>query len=68
MVDFIVKHPNIGAAISFHTHSGVMSSSLHTPEGLRMAPLWVWKLTAAPMFGWAVMKSTIARTSGSLVG
>ena len=25
-------------------------------------------LTAAPMFGWRTMKSTIARTSGSLVG
>jgi murein tripeptide amidase MpaA len=24
MVDFIVKHPNIGAAISYHTHSGVI--------------------------------------------
>ena len=38
------------------------------PIGRRMTPLWVWKLTAAPMFGWWVMKSTIARTSGSLVG
>jgi len=26
MVDFIVKHPNIGAAVSFHTHSGVIST------------------------------------------
>ena len=47
MVDFIVKHPNIGRKI--------------TPE-------WVWKLTAAPMFGCLTMKSTIARTSGSLAG
>ena len=45
-----------------------MSSSLCVPIGRRITPLWVWKLTAAPMFGCLTMKSTIARTSGSLVG
>ena len=30
MVDFIVKHPNIGAAISFHTHSGVILRPMGT--------------------------------------
>jgi hypothetical protein len=45
-----------------------MSSSLCVPMGRRMTPLWVWKLIAAPMLGWRTMKSTIARTSGSLVG
>jgi hypothetical protein len=45
-----------------------MSSSLCVPIGRRITPLWVWKLTAAPMLGCLTMKSTIARTSGSLVG
>jgi hypothetical protein len=36
--------------------------------GRRITPLCVWKLTAAPMLGCVTMKSTIARTSGSLVG
>jgi hypothetical protein len=45
-----------------------MSSSLCVPMGRRITPLWVWKLTAAPMLGWLVMKCTMARTSGSLVG
>ena len=45
-----------------------MSSSLCVPIGRRITPLWVWKLIAAPMFGCLTMKSTIARTSGSLVG
>jgi murein tripeptide amidase MpaA len=30
MVDFIVKHPNIGAAISYHTHSGVILRPMGT--------------------------------------
>jgi hypothetical protein len=29
-VDFIVKHPNIGAAVSFHTHSGVILRPMGT--------------------------------------
>ena len=45
-----------------------MSSSDVVPIGRRMTPLWVWKLMAAPMLGCATQKSTIARTSGSLVG
>ena len=30
MVDFIVTHPNIGAAISYHTHSGVILRPMGT--------------------------------------
>ena len=45
-----------------------MSSSAVVPIGRRITPLCVWKLTAAPMLGCATQKSTIARTSGSLVG
>ena len=45
-----------------------MSSSLCVPMGRRITPLWVWKLIAAPMLRWRTMKSTIARTSGSLAG
>ena len=45
-----------------------MSSSLCVPIGRRITPQWVWKLTPAPMLGCLTMKSTIARTSGSLVG
>ncbi|MGA1318721.1 MAG: M14 family metallopeptidase, partial [Rubrivivax sp.] len=30
MVDFVTRHPNIGAAISFHTHSGVILRPMAT--------------------------------------
>jgi murein tripeptide amidase MpaA len=45
MVDFIVKHPNIGAAISFHTHSGVILRPMGTQSDDDMTPedLWVYK-------------------------
>ncbi len=32
MVDFIVRHPNIGAAVSFHTHSGVILRPMGEPD------------------------------------
>ena len=51
-----------------HKSSGVICSSLMVPIGRKMTPEWVWKLTAAPMLGCLTTKSTIARTSGSLVG
>jgi murein tripeptide amidase MpaA len=45
MVDFIVKHPNIGAAISYHTHSGVILRPMGTESDEQMIPedLWVYK-------------------------
>ena len=45
MVDFIVRHPNIGAAISFHTHSGVILRPMGTQSDDDMTPedLWQYK-------------------------
>ncbi len=45
MVDFIVGHPNIGAAISFHTHSGVILRPMGTQSDDDMIPedLWTYK-------------------------
>jgi hypothetical protein len=52
MVDFIVKHPNIGAAVSFHTHSGVILRPMGTQSDDDMTPedLWIYKRcrTSAP--------------------
>jgi murein tripeptide amidase MpaA len=45
MVDFIVAHPNIGAAISYHTHSGVILRPMGTQSDDDMIPedLWTYK-------------------------
>jgi murein tripeptide amidase MpaA len=45
MVDFIVGHPNIGAAVSFHTHSGVILRPMGTEADDAMVPedLWLFK-------------------------
>ena len=45
MVDFIVKHPNIGAALSFHTHSGVILRPMGSCSDDDMTPedLWTYK-------------------------
>jgi murein tripeptide amidase MpaA len=45
MVDFIVKHPNTGAAVSFHTHSGVILRPMGTQSDDDMTPedLWIYK-------------------------
>ena len=45
MVDFITKHPNIGAAVSFHTHSGVILRPMGTQSDDDMTPedLWQYK-------------------------
>ena len=45
MVDFITKHPNIGAAVSFHTHSGVILRPMGTQADDDMTPedLWQYK-------------------------
>jgi len=45
MVDFVTRHPNIGAAVSFHTHSGVILRPMGTNSDDDMTPedLWVYK-------------------------
>jgi murein tripeptide amidase MpaA len=45
MVDFCVNHPNIGAAVSFHTHSGVILRPMGTQSDDDMTPedLWLYK-------------------------
>ncbi len=45
MIDFIVGHPNIGAAISYHTHSGVILRPMGTQSDDDMIPedLWAYK-------------------------
>ncbi len=45
MVDFVVKHRNIGAAVSFHTHSGVILRPMGTQSDDDMTPedLWIYK-------------------------
>jgi len=44
MVDFITSHPNIGAVISFHTHSGVILRPLGTQSDDDMIPEDLWSL------------------------
>jgi murein tripeptide amidase MpaA len=43
MVDFIVQHPNIGAAISYHTHSGVILRPMGTCSDDDMIPEDLWQ-------------------------
>jgi len=45
MVEFVVAHPNIGAAVSFHTHSGVILRPMGTQSDDDMTPedLWQYK-------------------------
>jgi hypothetical protein len=45
MVAFITGHPNIGAAVSFHTHSGVILRPMGTQSDDDMVPedLWTYK-------------------------
>ncbi|MBV8500857.1 MAG: carboxypeptidase [Paucibacter sp.] len=45
MVDFVIAHPNIGAAISFHTHSGVILRPMGSCSDEDMIPedLWTYK-------------------------
>jgi murein tripeptide amidase MpaA len=42
MVDFIVAHPNVGAAISYHTHSGVILRPMGTQSDDDMIPEDLW--------------------------
>ena len=44
MVDFIVRHPNIGAAISYHTHSGVILRPMGTQSDDDMIPEDLWSI------------------------
>ena len=46
VVDFIAKHPNIGGAVSFHTHSGVILRpfSCEPDEAMPPEDLWLYKL------------------------
>ena len=49
MVAFITGHPNIGAAVSFHTHSGVILRPMGTQGDEQMTPedLWMIKRLSA---------------------
>jgi murein tripeptide amidase MpaA len=46
IVDFIARHPNIGAGVSFHTHSGVILRpfSSEPDEKMPAEDLWLYKL------------------------
>ncbi|HEX7689376.1 MAG TPA: M14 family metallopeptidase, partial [Burkholderiaceae bacterium] len=44
MVDFCVAHPNIGAGISFHTHSGVILRPMGTTSDDDMVPEDLWMI------------------------
>jgi murein tripeptide amidase MpaA len=44
MVDFCIAHPNIGAAISFHTHSGVILRPMGTTPDDEMIPEDLWMI------------------------
>ena len=44
MVDFIVGHRNIGAAISYHTHSGVILRPMGTESDDEMIPEDLWSI------------------------
>lgn len=42
MVDFLVGHPNVGAAVSFHTHSGVILRPMGSRSDDDMTPEDLW--------------------------
>jgi murein tripeptide amidase MpaA len=49
MVEFVTQHPNIGAAVSFHTHSGVILRPMGSCSDDDMTPedLWLYKRLSA---------------------
>jgi hypothetical protein len=49
MVEFIVAHPNIGAAVSFHTHSGVILRPMgsHSDDDMIPEDLWSYRRFSA---------------------
>lgn len=44
MMDFIIAHPNIGAAISYHTHSGVILRPMSSQSDDDMVPEDLWSI------------------------
>ncbi len=44
MVDFIARHPNIGAGISYHTHSGVILRPMGSASDDDMTPEDLWMI------------------------
>ena len=48
MVDFITSHPNINAALTYHTYSGVIlrPPSTHPDEDMDQDDLWIYKAIA----------------------
>jgi len=44
MVDFVIAHRNIGAAISYHTHSGVILRPMGTEKDDDMIPEDLWSI------------------------
>ncbi len=44
MVDFVLAHPNIGAAVSYHTHSGVILRPMGTSSDDDMIPEDLWAI------------------------
>jgi murein tripeptide amidase MpaA len=48
MVDFITSHPNINAALTYHTYSGVIlrPPSTHPDEEMDQDDLWIYKAIA----------------------
>ena len=44
MVDFVIAHPNIGAAVSYHTHSGVILRPMGTLSDDDMIPEDLWAI------------------------
>ncbi len=44
MVDFVTQHPNIGAAVSFHTHSGVILRPMGSQSDDDMTPEDLWMI------------------------
>ncbi|MFM7256472.1 MAG: M14 family metallopeptidase [Betaproteobacteria bacterium] len=44
VLDFVVQHPNIGAAVSFHTHSGVILRPMGTEADEKMIPEDLWMI------------------------
>ena len=51
MVDFVIAHPNIGAAISYHTHSGVILRPMGTLSDDDMIPEDLWAIKRFSAFG-----------------
>jgi len=44
MVDFVLAHPNIGAAVSYHTHSGAILRPMATLSDDDMVPEDLWSI------------------------